>query len=174
MSDVRFLWDLYWPAIAVALVLAAIGGFVLLRPERRRMRLAGLAATGVVALGFAALWHGPLGAAGRFSSSAEQVARTTLDHYEMSPVQARLDRDPLTRTLVLSGPADDFQRGELVRIMGDVPGVGAVRWADRGDGPFALPLLAIAELIALAGFGVGLALAYLIELRRRARAEWRW
>lgn len=34
-----------------------------------------------------------------------------------------------------------------------------------------MPLLMEAELLALAGFSVGLLLAYLVELRRRAR---RW
>jgi membrane associated rhomboid family serine protease len=32
-----------------------------------------------------------------------------------------------------------------------------------------LPLLVEAELLALSGFGMGLLLAYLFELRRRAR-----
>lgn len=32
-----------------------------------------------------------------------------------------------------------------------------------------LPLLAEAELLGLFGFGIGLLLAYLLELRRRAR-----
>lgn len=172
MSDVRILWDLYWPAIAVGFLLGTIGGVVFLRPERRRTTL-GLGAVALAVIAFAALWHGPAGAAERFRSGAEQVARTTLVYYEMAAVQARLDSDPLTQTLILSGPADDFQRGELVRILTDVPGVGAVRWSDQPAG-FALPLLAIAELLALAGFGLGLLLAYLIEIRRRARAEWRW
>lgn len=37
-----------------------------------------------------------------------------------------------------------------------------------------IPLLAEAELVSLVGFGLGLLLAYLVELRRRANAEWRW
>lgn len=173
MSDIRFLWDLYWPALAVALALAVGGGLYLLRPGPRRVRRLGLAALALAAAGFTALWHGPLGTADRLRSTVEQVARTTLDHYEMSRVQARLERGPLTRTLVLSGPADDFQRSELVRIMDDVPGVISARWTNSAGG-FDLPLLVLAELMALAGFGLGLALAYLIEVCRRARAEWRW
>jgi hypothetical protein len=173
MSDVRFLWDLYWPAAAAALALAVAGGLFFFRPGRRG-RVVGLLAIAVAALAFTALWHGPLAAASRFRGDVEQVARMTLDHFEMGQVQARLERDPLSRTLILSGQADDFQRGELVRIMNEVPGVGAVRWADGGSSRRSMPLIAIAELMALAGFGLGLALAYLVELRRRARAEWRW
>ena len=38
-----------------------------------------------------------------------------------------------------------------------------------------LPLLAEAELLALLGFGLGLLLTYLLELRRRARRhDRRW
>ena len=92
---------------------------------------AGVAAT----LAFGAIWHGPLGAGERLAARAEAIGRSTLTYYEMPLVTARIERDPLTRTLVLSGPADPFQRGELVRIMNDVPGVAAVRWD-----PASLPL----------------------------------
>jgi len=44
------------------------------------------------------------------------------------------------RTMVLSGPADPFQRSELVRIMGEVPGVAAVRWD-----PASLPQEGVAQ-----------------------------
>lgn len=172
MTDARFLWELYWPVLAVAVLVGIIGGVFVFR-RHGRARTVGVVVLALAIAAVTALWHGPLGAAERFRSSVEQVADTTLGYYEMAGVRARLERAPLTRTLVLSGRADDFQRAELVRIMGDVPGVGAVRWADRAGG-LALPLLAIAELLALAGFGLGLLLAYLIEVRRRARVEWRW
>lgn len=128
----------------------------------------GVAAT----VGAAAAWHGPGGGGERLVGAAEQVARRTLDHYELPAVSARMERGPIERTLVLSGPADDFQRGELVRIMNDVPGVAAVRWeSPRGSvRPRAsLPLIAEAGLLALVGFAAGLLLTYLLELRRRAR-----
>ena len=91
----------------------------------------------------------------------------------MTQVQGQIERGPIKRTLVLSGPADDFQRGELIRIMDDVPGVANVRWANMQQ-PFALPLFAEAELAGLICFGLGLLLAYLLELRRRYRAQWSW
>lgn len=88
----------------------------------------------VLALGIAAvlaetaLWHGPLGAGDRLAGKIEHTAQTTLEHFEMPLVTARLERAPLRRRLLLSGPADDFQHGELVRIMNEIPGVASVRW----------------------------------------------
>lgn len=83
---------------------------------------------GVGVVGLAALWHGPLGAGQQLSTNIEANARATLDRLEMTQVQAHMDRQPLRRTLTLSGPADDFQRRELVRIMSEQAGVGEVRW----------------------------------------------
>jgi len=37
-----------------------------------------------------------------------------------------------------------------------------------------IPLFLEACLMSAGGFLVGLLLAYLVELRRRANAEWRW
>ncbi len=37
-----------------------------------------------------------------------------------------------------------------------------------------MPLLAEAILFSLGGFAVGMLLSYLLELRRRARADRRW
>jgi hypothetical protein len=86
--------------------------------------LVGVGAT----LAFGALWHGPLGAGDRLATRAEKIARATLEYYEMPLVVAKLERHPLKRRIILSGPADPFQRSELERIMGQVPGVNAVRW----------------------------------------------
>lgn len=90
----------------------------------------------VVALGIAAvlaetaLWHGPLGTGDRLAGKIERTARDGLQHLEMPMVTARLERSPLRRRIVLSGPADDFQQGELIRIMDEIPGVSDVRWAN--------------------------------------------
>ena len=92
--------------------------------SRRTILLFGIAAT----IGFTALWHGPLGAGDRLATYVEGEARRTLDYYEMPMIQAKLQRGPLSRRLVLSGPADDFQRSELVRILDETPGVLDVRW----------------------------------------------
>lgn len=92
--------------------------------SRRTILLIGLAAV----VGFTALWHGPLGAAERLAGQVESDARRTLDYYELPLIQAKLQRGPLARRLMLSGPADDFQRSELVRILDETPGVLDVRW----------------------------------------------
>ncbi len=86
--------------------------------------LSGIAAT----LAFGALWHGPLGAGESLATRGETLAQATLAHYEMTAVTGRFERDPLSRTMLLSGPADPFQRAELVRIMAEIPGVARVRW----------------------------------------------
>ena len=92
--------------------------------NRRTIVLVGIAAT----VGFTAIWHGPLGAGERLARDAETAARRQLDRDEMYMVQARMQRGPLARRLILSGPADDFQRSELVRRLNATPGVLEVRW----------------------------------------------
>jgi hypothetical protein len=62
------------------------------------------------------------------AARAEAIARRTLDYYELPMIQAHMQRAPLARRMILSGPADDFQRAELVRIMDDIPGVLDVKW----------------------------------------------
>lgn len=126
-------------------------------------------ALGVVAtLAAAALWHGPGGAANRFTARAELLMRTTLDHYEMPGVAVRMERGPLIRRLRFDGAADDFQRSEILRIGREVPGIADTAWANR-PAARALPLLAEVMLMALASFAIGAILAYIAALRRRAR-----
>lgn len=128
-----------------------------------------------LALGVAAtlaatfLWHGPAGAGERFASSIDRQMRATLDHYEMPGIAARVARTPLTRRMMLDGPADDFQRAEIKRIGLGVPGIAAAHWAGRTAPPRRLPLLAEAMLMALVAFSSGAVLAYIAALRRRAR-----
>jgi len=164
---VNAFWSYFWPVAAFGLVAGAVFATAAFRRRRRSASVAGL----VAALAFAALWHWPLGAADRFRSQVETKARAVLVDWEMGQIQARLAQGPLGRRLVLSGPADDFQRGGLVRIMGAVPGVSSATWskADRGR-----PLFAEAMLASIAGFLAGALLAYLADLRRRYNAQWRW
>jgi len=77
----------------------------------------------------------------------------------------------LTRRLVLAGPADTWQRGELARLFGQVPGVSGATWSERDGG---LPLIVEEMLGALAGFLLGLLVAWLVQLRRRYNAQWTW
>jgi hypothetical protein len=92
--------------------------------SKRTILLIGIAAV----IGFTALWHGPFGAGERLTRQIEADARRQLDRDEMFHVQAHLQRNPLSRRLILSGPADEFQRGELVRRLDGIPGVLDVRW----------------------------------------------
>ena len=164
MSDV---WGYFWPAAAVGLLFGAIACSAWLRRGRPLFLVVGM----LLAAGAVALWHGPLGGSARLVADVEKQARATLDAYEMKDVRARLHRGPLTRRLLLSGPADDFQRRELVRIMGELPGVSSANWSPRSPG---LPLLLESELVAGLGFLLGAMLAYLVDLRRRHNAEWTW
>jgi hypothetical protein len=161
------LWAYFWPVVAVGFALGAIIGSLAFRRRRPRFIWTGLA----LSIAGAALWHGPLGAADRFSSQVERTAQAVLIDWEMSAVQSQLHHGPLTRRLMLSGPADDFQRAALVEMMSTIPGVSGATWSsgDRG-----LPLLLEASAVSVLGFLFGLLLAYLVELRRRHNAQWNW
>lgn len=91
-------------------------------------RKAILALGALATIGVAELWHGPLGAAEEVRTEIEGEARAMLDYYELPQVSARLDDSPLTRRVILSGPADGFQRRALVERVGELPGVNEVRW----------------------------------------------
>lgn len=85
--------------------------------------------TGAIStLAVAELYHGPLGAAEQLERRIESRARAELARNEMTQVRAELKTSPLRRTLLLSGPADDFQRSELVRVLGELPGVDGAEW----------------------------------------------
>ena len=163
------LWTYFWPVLAVAVTIGAIAGTVAFRrPAKRKSVRAGSLLAAIIA---AALWHGPLGAADQFTARIERGARQALDYYEMTKVTAHLQQGPLSRRLILTGPADDFQHSELVRLLAQLPGVSSVSWSDTRAG---LPLIVESALAAIAGFLVGLLLAYLLELHRRYNAQWKW
>ncbi len=161
-------WAYFWPPFGAGIAVAIIAGaFAFRRPRKRVLALA----LGVIlALGLAALWHGPGGAANRFTKSVEQVVREALVNNEIPEVSGHLQRGPLTRRVLLSGPADDFQRREVVKLMNVVPGVESASWS----GGTAIPLIAEGGIAAILGFLLGLLVAYLMELRRRFNAQWNW
>ena len=92
---------------------------------RAAILLAGIGIVGVATW----LWHAPLGAGERFAAAVDARARAMLDNYEMIHVQARMERAPLSRRVVLSGPADDFQRSEIERLVEAQPGVADAGWS---------------------------------------------
>jgi hypothetical protein len=140
-------------------------------PDLRRRRTLALAIGIVASIGIAALWHGPMGAADRFAAQVERSAHLALEYNEIPQVTAHLHHAPLTRGLILAGPANEFQHNELVRIMGNLSGVSSARWSAEGGGP---PLIVEGAAVAVLGFLFGLLLAYLVELRRRYNAQWNW
>lgn len=163
------LWSFFWPAFAAGLLVGGLSGTIAYRRRDKRVTalMAGLAASMLLA----ALWHGPLGGADRFAQRVERGVNETLVYYEMKQVSGHLHRGPLTRRVLLSGPADDFQRSELVRYMNQIPGVSGTSWTANGGGtPLILEVIGVAVL----GFLFGLLLAYLVELRRRYNAQWNW
>ena len=68
-------WSYFWPAVAAGLAIGAIGGTIAFR---RRKQLMTLLAAAVVAVGAAALWHGPIGAANRFTIAVDRSAPLVL------------------------------------------------------------------------------------------------
>ena len=129
------LWHFYWPVMTAAMIIGLVAGITAFRRPPGKARNVPLGAGIVAALLLVGIWHGPVGTGERMASDIERSARIALDNYEMTQVTARLERNPLRRTLILHGPADDFQQRELIRILNQVPGVSVVRW-DRPLEPY--------------------------------------
>jgi hypothetical protein len=163
------LLSYFWPPLAAGLLVGLLAGIIGFPRGKRRNAALGLGI--FVSLALAALWHGPLGGADRFSVRVERNARAALDHYEMPKVSAHLHHRPLTRRLMLAGPADDFQTSELARLLSQLPGVSRAQWSRAPAGP---PLILEGFGVSIAGFLLGLLLAYLIDLHRRHNAQWTW
>lgn len=161
-------WTYFWPPLCAGLVSGIIAGAIGLRS--RKWRIVAIALGIATASGLVALWHGPLGGADDFAATVERSVRASLVYNEIPEVSGHLHRGPLTRQILLSGPADDFQRNELVRIIGDLPGVESASWS-TGPG---VPLIVEGGIAAVLGFLLGLLVAYLRELRRRYNADWTW
>jgi hypothetical protein len=164
-------WAYFWPCLAIGAAVGIIAGaFAFRRRRRKRYTFLGIGIIACFAL--VALWHWPLGGADLFATKAQRGIRQTLAYLEMTQVKAELHRNPLTRHVRLSGPADDFQQSELVRYMDQVPGVESASWSPS-DSPGA-PLIIEGMAVSLVGFLFGLLLAYLVELHRRYNAQWNW
>ena len=162
-------WAYFWPPFGAGLAVGIIAGdFAFRRPGTRYLSLA----IGVIAnLALVGLWHGPAGAADRFSAEVERGIRQTIVYWEIPQVSGHLHHDPLTRRAILSGPADDFQRSQLAEYVSEVPGVSSASWSAAGGG---VPLIIEGAGVALLGFLLGLFGAYLRDIRRRYNAQWNW
>lgn len=164
----NIFWSYFWPPLGAGILAGIVAGAIAFRSSR--IRISALAIGALFAIALAALWHGPLGAADRYASEVERSVRETIIYWDIPQVSGHLDHAPLTRTVHLSGPADDFQRSELVRIIGEVPGVERATWSNGGG----VPLIVEGAAAAILGFLLGLLVAYLRELRRRYNAQWNW
>ncbi len=162
------LWAYFWPCFAAGLLVGALIGRITFR--RRSGREARLALGIALSFVLAAVWHGPLGGADRFQRKVERDIQQMLVDYEMTKVSAHLHQRPLSRRVMLSGPADDFQRQGLIEYLDRIPGIESATWSKRGG----MPLIAEGMIVSLVGFLFGLLLAYLVELRRRYNAQWNW
>ena len=69
----------------------------------------------------AVVWlsYGPLGRGAAYADLLQSRAEFVLRGGEVPNVQARIARSPISRTVILCGPANDFQRGGL----NDYPGL---------------------------------------------------
>ena len=106
-------------------------------------------------------------------AQVERGRRKMLVYYEMTQVTAHTaPRSAHSATCMLSGPADDFQRSELVRLIDRFPGVSERQLVGRRRRRAADRRRRCG--VALLGFLFGLLLAYLVELRRRHNAQWNW
>lgn len=186
------VWHIYWPLLVAALLGGIVVGRMAFRLPRmsdddsaadinakladqyRRKRnktlwlgLAGLLAAVV-------LWHGPLGGGSRFARLIEGAVAAELKWLEMPEISGKLERTPLSRTLVLAGPANDFQQEGFVRALKPIKGIPRIRWLDQRAPGFALPLLAEVTILSLIGFVMGLFFSFIVEIRRRVNAEWSW
>lgn len=166
------LLEYFWPSFAAGVVIGAIFLTLIFRRKLEGWRKWLLVDGAIVAAILCSLlWSGPLGGGRRFIDSVEPLARKALDYYEMTQVSGRLGHAPLTRQLILEGPADDFQRSELVRLMSQLPGVSNATW-QGGNG--AWPIILEGAVVALAGLLLGALLAFLFERHRRYNAQWSW
>ncbi len=92
--------------------------------------LIGLAA----ALAAALIHYWPLGGGETFIASLEERAEARLRAVALPGVEVRMKRDPLSRVVILSGPANDFQKEGMGSYPGlndrmrSIPGVSGVEW----------------------------------------------
>lgn len=123
--------------------------------------LIGLAA--VVAMGW--ISHGPLGKGEEMLARIEAEAQAGVDATGV-PVRVQMQREPMSRTAILTGQADDFQRegqGSLKGIndiVRETDGVSGLRWSDAPGEVRAIPLLLELLLPILAAYLAGVGIAW--------------
>ncbi|MEO6434055.1 MAG: hypothetical protein ABIO29_08795 [Sphingomicrobium sp.] len=166
------LLDYLWPSLIIGALVGVVAGLILWRRSLVGMqRNLAFGTAGLAAIAGFLLWSGPFGAADRFINAVETPIRQMLVHYEMSQVRAELRHAPLRRQIFYRGPADEVQRTELVRMAEESPGIASATWSPKVR---AIPIVVEGAAVALLGLLLGLLIAYLLDVRRRNNAEWRW
>ena len=91
-----------------------------------------------LAAALAAGWisHGPLGRGEMFVNQLESDLQLVIANANLPGVTGRVQREPLARTAILSGPADQFQRDGMGSMPGinrrvlTVPGMARYEWTN--------------------------------------------
>jgi hypothetical protein len=80
--------------------------------------------------------HGPLGRGAAFIDRLDGAAQAVVTDAGVPGVTVAMQRDPLARKALLSGPADKFQRegqGSLLgldRLVLSIPGMSRIEWTN--------------------------------------------
>jgi len=133
------------------------------------------------------LYEGPLGRGEAYSTLLQQRADFVLRNTEGPPIQARMSRAPLSRTVILCGHTNDLQRDGLRDLPGydgrmlQIGGISGVVWDPAAPAPHAdtppcrpggpgeagdgVPLLVDMLGLSLVAWLIGLALGW--QFRRR-------
>jgi hypothetical protein len=117
------------------------------------------------------LHHGPYGGGERFIASLDARAQIRLRAAQLPNVSARMQREPLARTVLLTGQADSFQKNGLRNFPGinqrmtEIPGVSGIRW--NGETKRVVPLILETLLLCALAFAIGLGLGRFLFTRRR-------
>ncbi len=121
------------------------------------------------------IWHGPGGQGDTLVGGIERASQAAAAQAELPGISVRMVREPLSRTAIVSGTANDLQREGLGSQWGvkdyvrDVPGVARVRWDDEPGGN-GLPLLAETLIVVALAYFAGLAIGALIFGRRKRQS----
>ena len=81
--------------------------------------------------------HGPLGRGAAFVDQLDGALQPLVPALNVPGVSAAMQREPLARTALLSGPADCFQRNGLGSLDGidgrvlSIPGMGRAEWTNQ-------------------------------------------
>lgn len=117
--------------------------------------------------------HGPLGQGEAFVGRLEARGAEVVREAELTDVQVRVPRSPLSRQAVLSGTANDFQREGQGLFPGindrvrEMSGVSGFRWEGEESQGWSVPLLLETELLVALAFLIGLGLGRLIFRPKR-------